>query len=55
MLAEGPSAQIPLNKKAGKNPRARGPDDVKPLLVSFAAAAQAFAKAQVVVEQEFLR
>jgi iron(III) transport system substrate-binding protein len=54
-LADGPSAQIPLNKTATPNPRVKGPAQIKAMPVDFAAAATAFEKAQQVVEQRFLR
>jgi len=54
-LAEGPSAQIPLNMQAAPNPRVKGPGQVKAMAVDFAAAAAAFEQARQVVEQRFLR
>jgi len=54
-LAEGPSAQIPLNRTAAPNPRVKGPGQVKAMAVDFAAAAAAFEQARQGVELRFLR
>lgn len=54
-LADGPSAQIPLNKTAAPNPRVKRPGQVKAMAVDFAAAAAAFDTARQVIEQRFLK
>jgi len=54
-LADGPSAQIPLNQTAAPNPRVKGPGQVKAMAVDFAAAAAAFEQARQAVESRFLR
>ena len=54
-LAAGPSAQIPLNRKAALNPRIRRPGEVKAMVVNLAVAARSFPKACRVVEQRFLQ
>ncbi|MBN1441423.1 MAG: extracellular solute-binding protein [Planctomycetes bacterium] len=55
MLADGRSAQIPLNRKSPPNPRIRGPREVRAMRVDFEKAAEAFETARQVVEEKFLR
>ncbi len=54
-LADGPSAQIPLNRTAPPPRRVKGPGQTRPMTVDFTAAAAAMNQARVVVEQRFLR
>jgi iron(III) transport system substrate-binding protein len=53
-LAEGPSAQIPLNKQTTARSRAAALDQLKPMTVDFAKAAAAFEQAAQFVETKFL-
>lgn len=55
LLADGPSAQIPLCREAEPNPRVRGPGEVKSFEVDFSSAATAFEAARKIVEEQFLR
>lgn len=53
-LAAGPSAQIPLSKIAGAEPRVETPQTVKAMPVDFAAAARHWDAAAKFIEDEFL-
>lgn len=53
-LAEGPSAQIPLNKKFTGRTRVKTPTQVKPMNVDLSQAAGLFDQAAKYVEQHFL-
>ena len=52
-LANGPSAQIPLNKKTETSPRVETPRTVKPMAVDFGAAADAWDEAAAFLADEF--
>jgi len=54
-LAQGPSAQIPLNRTVGPVARVRGPSQIRAMRVDFQAAAAAFDAARRVVETRFLQ
>jgi iron(III) transport system substrate-binding protein len=54
-LAVGPSAQVPLSRLSKPNSRVKGPSEVKPMKVDFAAAGKAFDRAARVVEERFLK
>lgn len=53
-LVQGPSAQIPLNKKAPAQSRALGAESLKPMRVDFVKAAAAFDEAVKYAEQILL-
>lgn len=53
-LAAGPSAQIPLNRRATKGSRAANLADLRPMTIDFEQAAAAFAPAAAFIEREFL-
>lgn len=53
-LANGPSAQIPLNTKSKPNPRIKSPGQVKAMQVHFDKAAAEFQHAREIVEKKFL-
>jgi iron(III) transport system substrate-binding protein len=53
-LADGPSAQIPLNRLATRPSRAGALQDIRPMNVDFARAAEAFNVAAKYIEDEFL-
>jgi iron(III) transport system substrate-binding protein len=53
-LAEGPSAQIPLNRLVQKRPRVLPPGDLRPMDVDFARAAELFPVAARYIEETFL-
>lgn len=53
-LAEGPSAQIPLNPKVKLQPRVETPATVKAMEVDFATAAEQWDAAAKFIESEFL-
>ncbi len=53
-LAQGPSAQIPLNAKTEASSRVGTLKNIKPLQVDFAAAAEAFTAAAAYIEDRFL-
>lgn len=54
-LAEGPSAQIPLNPEVDAHLAIETPKTVKPMTVDFAAAARIWADAQAFLRDEFAR
>jgi iron(III) transport system substrate-binding protein len=53
-LANGPSAQIPLNRLVRQDPRVKGPRDVKAMTVDFEAATKLFDQAREIVQEELL-
>jgi iron(III) transport system substrate-binding protein len=53
-LADGPSAQIPLNRLATRPSRAGALRDFRPMNVDFACAADAFDVAAKYIEDKFL-
>ena len=53
-LADGPSAQIPLNRRSKVSPRVCDPKRMKTMKVDFAAAAEAFERATDYVSRDFL-
>jgi len=53
-LAEGPSAQIPLNRRTKQRPRVLPPGQLRPMEVDFTRAAELFPAAAKYVEETFL-
>ena len=53
MLAAGPSAQIPLNRKVKQQPRVESPSTVRAMKVDFEAAAEQWNAAAKFLQQEF--
>jgi iron(III) transport system substrate-binding protein len=53
-LAQGPSAQIPLNPKVAAEPKVQTPQTVKAMSADFPAAAKAWDAAAMFIQDEFL-
>jgi len=54
-LAEGPSAQVPLNPRVSVRPRVETPHTVRPMTVDFAAAAASWDEAAAFLRDQFAR
>ncbi len=54
-LANGPSAQIPLNTKFAGQARVKTPQQIKPMTIDFAEAARRFKQAAKYIEEHFLK
>ena len=52
-LVDGPSAQIPLNRKSNSKPRVKTPSEVLAMEVDFAEAAASWDSASAYLTEEF--
>lgn len=55
LLAEGPSAQIPLNPAVARNPRVESPSTIRAMQVDLQKAVGAWEEEAVFLREEFAR